>query len=174
MIQLTKREQRLAIGVTAVAALWAVYGLAIEPVRDRIETLKRTIPEKENELREVQAKSSEYTQLRQGLEEVQVRMARQDPNFELLSFAESLLEEQGLATKANMDGSLETVVQITLENIALRQLVNFLKAIEASDVVAQVGSLHIHRDTVDKMLLDSVVEIYTPDPDQMAMATNLL
>jgi len=173
MIQLTRREQRLAIGLTAAVALWAVYGFAVEPVRERIEDLRRFIPEKETELQEIQAKSAEYMRLRQGLEEVQMRMAEQDPNFELPSFAESLLEQQDLTTHATVDGYLGTVVKITLKDVALGQLVDFLKAIEASNVVAQVGSLHVYRSTSHGTLLGSLVEIYSPDPDQIALATDL-
>jgi len=174
MIQLTRREQRLTIGAVAVVAVWAVYGLAIAPVRDRIQTLKRIIPEKESELREVQATSAEYLGLRQGLRDVQSRMAQQDPNFELLSFAESMVEQHGLTTHAtNMDGYLGTVVEITLEDIALKQLVDFLRAVENSDVVAQVGTLHVQKDAQNEMLLDSLVQIYSPGPDHTALATDL-
>lgn len=172
MIQLTKRERRLAIGVLAAVLVWAVYGLAIEPVRGRIQTLKRVIPEKESELRELRAKSDEYISLRKDLEQVQKRMARQDSGFELLSFVESLLEQHGL-NATDMDGYLGTVVEITLDNIALAQLVDFLKAIDSSDVVAQVGSLHIRKDAANEMLLDSTVEIHSPGLPQTALATDV-
>lgn len=173
MIQLTRRERRLALSVAAVVAVWAVYGFAIEPVRDRIQTLKRVIPQKEDELRDLWSKSAEYARLRQGLEDVQTRMAQQDPNFDLLSFAESLLDKHGLATHATMEGYLGTVVEITLEDIALQQLVDLLKAVENSEVVAQIGTLHVYKDKGNEMLLDSTVEIYSPGPEQMALATNL-
>ena len=56
----------------------------------------------------------------------------------------------------------ETVVTIEMQDIALKQLVTFLTAVETADAVVQVGSLHIRKDATNDALLDSTVGIYSP------------
>jgi type II secretory pathway component PulM len=171
MVNLTRREKKLGIGVTAVVVVWAVYGLAIEPAQDRIRLLERIIPQKQNELVEVQAKSAEYAALRSEFEDIQARIAQQDPAFELLPFLESLVERHRLGEHVvtmeqdplqPQEGYAETSVTIDLKGVSLSQLVDFLNAIESSPVVAQVGSLHIRKDLTDEGTLASTMQIVSP------------
>ncbi len=62
-------------------------------------------------------------------------------------------------------GYSETVVEIGLEGVALRQLVDFLEAIETSDVMAQIGSLYIRKDAQDATRLTSTLQIHCPRID---------
>ena len=147
--------------------------MAVKPMRDRIGTLNRIIPDRQAELREVQARSAEYLALRRESEDVQKRMAEQDPDFQLLPFLESLTERQNLnahvATMQQTDappsrsGYSETVVEIGLEGVRLSQLANLLGAVEeSSEAVAQIGSLHIRKQSQDAMRLDATIRIYSP------------
>ncbi len=49
-----------------------------------------------------------------------------------------------------------------MQDIALKQLISFLTAVETTDAVVRVGSLHIRKDATNDALLDSTVEIYSP------------
>lgn len=182
MIQLTRRERRLGIGAATALAVWGIYALAIEPMRDRVRQLHRMIPEKQNELREVQAKSAACLAFERAVEEAQERMARQDPDFQLLPFLESLTEQHGLTAylvriqqqdgTATTLGSSETIVEIGLEGVPLRQLISFLQAIENSAVAAQVGSLHIRKQTQGNARLDATIQIYSPSVPQDTVAAD--
>ncbi len=181
MIQLTRRERRFGIGVAAALAVWGLYALAIQPMRDRVQQLHRLIPEKQNELREVQARSAEYLAFAYEFEEVQERMAQQDPDFQLLPFLESLTEQHGLKAylvrmqqqdaAAAKPGYAETIVEIALEGVPLRHLIGFLRAIEDSTVAAQVCSLHIHRQT-QAARLDATIQICSPRTVQATVAAD--
>ena len=183
MIQLTRRERRLGIGVAAVLAVWGIYSLAIAPMRNRIRLLSRMIPDKQMELRELQAKSTEYLALDRAFADVQERMERQDPNFQLLPFLESLTERHQLKTHlvrmqqqdapASQPGYSETVVEIGLEGVPLGRLVGFLRAMEDSAVVAQVASLHIKKQSQNNLRLDATIQIYSPKARQDTIAANL-
>jgi len=182
MIQLTRRERRFGIGMMAVGAVWALYGLAIEPMRDRIHTLQRVIPEKQNELREVQASSAKYLALRQEVENVQARMAEQDPNFQLQPFLLSLIEQHQLSshmavmernTRPSQPGYSETVVEIGLEGITLRQLVEFLRAVETSGVMARIGGLEVRKDASNTTGLNATVQIHSTRLSHNAVAADL-
>jgi type II secretory pathway component PulM len=171
MVHLTRRERNLAGAVALVVTVWALYAGVVAPVRDRITTLQRLIPDKRNELSAVQARSAEYVARRDAFEDLRARIAAQDPNFQLPSYLEALVEEQQLgAHVATMTPNTlqlqsdysETIVGIELEAVTLKQLADFLAPIEASQVLASVGSLHIYRNPNDETLLNATIEIHSP------------
>jgi type II secretory pathway component PulM len=171
MIQFNARERLLSIGLLIALAGWAAWALAVKPAQDRIRTLKRIIPEKQTQLHAIQTKGIEYAVLENEFKGLRAKMASQDPSFQLLPFLETMIERHKLAghvVKMRQDivqpqpDYSETVVTIELQDIALRQLVTLLTAIESSEAVVQVGSLHIRKDTTNDALLDSTVEIYSP------------
>jgi type II secretory pathway component PulM len=181
MLLLTTRERLLAVGLTAAVGVWLLYALAVRPACQRIRTLERVIPEKQAELRTLQAKSVEYVALRKDFDDFRTRAATQDPNFQLLPYLEALIGKHGLTrniaamapeTLQVQPGCFETVVKIDLQGISLKQLVGLLREIEASEVCAQIGSLHIHRDPEVETLLDSTIEIHSPRPGQNALAVD--
>jgi len=182
MIVLTKRERTLALGLAAAVSVSALYVVVIRPTCYRIQTLERIIPEKQSELHTLEAKSVEYTAMRKGFEDFQAKAAAQDPNFQLLTYLEKLLEKHELtknlvtmapdAVRLQGDYS-ETVVKIELDGVSLKQLVGFLREIEASQICAQVGSLHIRKNPTSDSLLDSAIEVHGPQAGQNPVAVDV-
>lgn len=184
-MRLTKRERRLATGLIVGMIVWALYVMAVKPTGARIQTLERIIPEKQRELRELQARIDEYVTLRKGLEDFRAKITVQDPQFQLLPFLEKLIETQGLTPNVTTmvpntvqlrpDYS-ETIVEIKLENASLKQLIDFVTAVEDSDAFAQVGSLHIQKSPDDETLLHSTIHIYNPqlNPNTVAADVRLI
>ncbi len=146
--------------------------MAIGPMRDRIQRLSRILPEKQEELRELRAKSSEYLTLHRAYADAQEQVRRQDPDFQLLPFLESLAKQHQLntylvtmeqqETPGNQPGYSETLVEIGLKGIPMSHLIGFLRAIEDSSIAAQVASLHIHKQTESQRQLDATLQIYSP------------
>lgn len=171
MIRLTRRERILAIALTVLAGGWALFAIAVRPAIERTKTLRRVTSEKQDELEKLRARSNEYISLRNNLDKVRTKIASQEKGFELLSFLESLIRKQDLSQKvATMKqqvlkvgaGYSETIVEIRLENLTLKQLVDFLRNVESSNVLARTRSLYIKKNLTNTELLDSVVEIYNP------------
>ncbi|MBN1361754.1 MAG: type II secretion system protein M [Sedimentisphaerales bacterium] len=163
----------MGIGALAIIAVWALYGFAIKPTQERIRTLERIIPDKQTELAQLRDKSAEYLTLRREFEDIQRRIADQDPTFELLSFLESLIARHRLdAHLGGMKGDpapaqpgyAETSVTIELKGVSLAQLVRFLAAVESAEVVARVDTLHIRKDPNNSALLASTIQIVNPRP----------
>ncbi len=162
--------------------VWSIYALVIQPMRDRVQLLGRMIPEKRSELREVQARSTEYLAFQREFDKVQERMAQQDSDFQLLPFLESLTEQHGLKAylvrmqqqdaPAAKPGYSETIVEIGLEAIPLRHLIGFLRAMENSAVAAQVASLHIRKQTQGNGQLDATIQISGPRTVQAPVASD--
>lgn len=173
MIQITSRERRLAIGLTAVIGVWGLYTLAIRPARERVRTLQRVLPEKQAQLQDLLAKCAEYTALQNDLGQLQAKMAAQEADFQFLPFLETMiarhrLDRHVVAMQRDImelqPGYSEVVVTVELQDISLKQLVDFLSAVEASRAVTRVGSLHIRKDPTNEALIDSTVAICSPEP----------
>jgi hypothetical protein len=182
MMQITKRERLLSVGLTVALAAWALYALAVRPAGDRIRTLQRVIPEKQAQLQELQAKSAQYTALRNEFAQAKTQMASQEPDFQLLPFLETLIDRHKLAghlvtmgpdTLLPQTEYSEVVVTIELHEVSLKQLIDFLSAVETSTSVVRVGTLHIRKDPKNEALLDSTVGIGSPKISQMALATQM-
>lgn len=170
MIQMAPREKSLAILMVATLGVWAAWTLAVKPARERIGKLERLIPEKQAQLRELQAKGAEYAALANEFKGLRAKIASQDPAFQLPTFMETMIARHKLAGHATMRANTvqpqpdysETVVTIEIQDVALRQLVTFLTAVEETDAVVRVGSLHIRKDATNDALFDSTVEVYSP------------
>ncbi|MCL5279392.1 MAG: type II secretion system protein GspM [Planctomycetes bacterium] len=93
MIQVTPRERLLSIGLIIVLGAWGLYALAVRPACDRIHTLQRILPEKQAQLRQLQAQSAQYAMLRSELARQQTEVAPPGPDFQLLPFLETLVEQ---------------------------------------------------------------------------------
>lgn len=169
MMRLTQRELRFGAGLLVLVAAWALFSLGVRPALERIETLNRVIPEKQNELERLRTKANEYVALHDGLSKLHTEIASQEKTFELLPFVESLIQECGLTNHvvtmnrqvSQLDTNYhETVVQIQMENLTLRQLYDFLLKIQSSRVWPRAKKLHIQKNVTNTDLLDSLVEIH--------------
>lgn len=167
-MRLTRREYWLAAGLVAFIAAWAFYAIGVGPALERIETLNRVIPEMQNDLEKLRTKAGEYTTLNDSIEDLRTKIASQEETFELLPYAESLVQECGLTknlvTMKQQTSQLETnyhetVVEIEMENLTLRQIFDFLQKIQSSKVLARTKTLYIKKNLKNVDLLDSVIEI---------------
>ena len=171
MIRLTRREKLSAVALAVLVGGLVLFTFVVKPAIERTETLRRVISEKQNELQKLRSRSNEYIFLRDSLDNLRTKAASQEEGFELLPFLESLIREHGLAKKvATMKQQIlqlgpshsETVVEVRLENLTLRQLVDFIRKVESSKILAKIKSLYIKKNVTNTDLLDSVVEIHNP------------
>jgi len=180
-MRLTRREKSLAIASAIFLGVWILFMFLVRPALARIETLTRIVPEKQSELTRLRAKSTEYTCLRKGLQGLRAKAAAQDQTFELLPLLESLMRESGLAKNlVAMNRNIlpldqdyqEAIVEIKLESLTLRQLVDFLAKIEgSSQVFAKTKSLYIRRNPSNTDLLDPVIELHSLKLTQTKVAS---
>lgn len=169
MIRLTRREKLLVVALVVFVVVWVLFTYAVKPAIERVKTLNRVMSEKKVELRKLYARSNEYIFLRDSLDNLRAKVASQEKGFELLPFLESLIREHNLTKKvATMKQQVlqlgpnhcETIVEIRMENLALRQLVEFLWKVESSKILARINSLYIKKNRTNINLFDSVVEIH--------------
>jgi hypothetical protein len=181
MMRLRRREKFLAGGLLIFVTAWSLLVMAINPAVDRIETLNRVISEKQQELEDVRIMSKELIYLNHGLDYLHTKVDSQGDTLELLPFMESLIEESGLtANIETMNRQVlpidpdysEVVVEVRLESLSIGRLVDFLGKIESLKAKVKTKSIYIKRNTVNKNLLDVVIEVYNTELSQYEFARN--
>lgn len=181
MIRLTGREKHFAAALSVIILGWSLFGLVIEPAKDRIATLKRVIPQKQVELSKLSAAAEEYVFLSDSRRDLRSKVASQPETFELLPFLESLVQRCGLEKNvAKMQQRMvplgtdfsQTVVEIELQALSLARIVDFLQKVESSDILSRTGSLYIKKSRAKKDTLDAVIEIQNTKSTQTKVAGN--
>lgn len=176
MIRLTRRERILAIALTVFAGGWGLFALAVKPALERTRTLQRVISEKQEELVKLRAAGNEYIFLRDNLDNLRAKVASQEKGIELLPFLETMIQKNDLSKKVGTmkqrvlplgENHTETVVEIRLENLTLKQIIDFLREVESSKTLARTKSLYIKKTLTNTETLDSIVEIHNPHQTQI-------
>jgi general secretion pathway protein M len=171
MIRVNPREKRTLIaGGLAVAAL-LVYLVLISPYLAAMEKLDRRITKKTEELEEVLALQKEYFRLREKTTLLE-GMVRSTSGFSLLSFLETLAAKNGikkqiaymkpLTTPAN-ERYRESSVEMKLEGLTLKQLVDYLYQIERSPQPIRIKRLNIAKKKGEGFL-DITLQASTFEP----------
>jgi len=176
MVRINPREKQMIVfgGCFVVALL--IYALVVSPYLKAMELMDRRIARKSEELKEVLTLQQEYFRLKEKTKALE-NMVRSTPGFSLLSFLENL------ATKNQVKGQIaymkpvttpareryrESSVEMKLENITLKQLVDYLYGIEESKESIRIKRLNImkKRETafLDVTLQASTFELLASTP----------
>jgi hypothetical protein len=167
-MRLTYRERWSIAAITTIVLVWAAYVFGLRPAIERIETLKRVIPENQRNLAELKVKSEQYLALLATLENVKKNQAGGQKDFELVAFLESNCKDCGLTKKVTamkqevfpVDSKYSQIVaEIQLENITLQQLVEFLLKTESPNQPLWVKSLYIKKAKADSSLIEVVLQL---------------
>lgn len=166
-MRITNKERRLFIISVIFALIWAGYAFGLKPAIERIETLNRVIPENEKKLQQLIVKSRQYNALSAVLPGVNNGI-RDNNDFELAAFLESVYTNSGLAKKVitmkqntlPVDSKYsEMVVEIQLDNITLQQLIEFLLKTELPNRPLWVKSLYITKTNAGPNLIGVVLQL---------------
>jgi general secretion pathway protein M len=151
MIRVNPREKKILIAGGCVLAALFVYLLVVSPYMDALETLDGKIESEEKRLQDVLTKQAEYLSLKENTGILE-KMVRSTPGFSLLSFLESLAQKNKMKQKIaymkplNTPGNeryRESSVEMKVERITLKQLVDFLYAVEQARQPIRIKRLNI-------------------------------
>lgn len=135
---LSSREKLLAgAAVTAVLLLLA-YHFALKPVVERTGALRRTIPEKQNELAQLRQLAGEYELLENDIMQLSRELPEPDADFSPLQFIEQTLQSAGIASwtlsrSQEIEGErvVQLFIEIRIDETGWKELVEFFRGVEA-------------------------------------------
>ena len=169
-MQLGKREKLFVqLAVFAVAAFCLLQFGVFLVLADR-KRLQKTIAAKEKGLEEMVRLSQEYAILKQRSHTAENVIKRRPPGFTLFSFLEKAAGKAGVkrhikymkpSSAKGEGGWKETMVEMKLDKISLKRLMDYLVLIELSKKAIQIKRCAVTENKGQKGTLDVILQAVT-------------
>jgi hypothetical protein len=162
----------ISVGGFCILAL-LVYLFVLSPAMAKEEALIRTIGRKQKDLTEIMKLKSQWNTLRQTQAEAEETLKKRGGRFTLLSFLEGVSRQAGISGNIQYmkpisfpqeSGPLKQVgMEIKLEDVDIKQLVDYLYKIEYSENLLTIRRIKIQRTPSKKgpSLLKVVLQVNT-------------
>ena len=165
--QLNQRERIfvLAGGLALILAL--LYFAIVAPYYSALTRLDRQVAVRSGQLQEVKGLQARYLALQQQMTQME-RLLGKRQDFSALTFIENLVEQTaGRENLLSMRPQSPEVrneftidsVEIKLEKLTLKQLLELLLGVEGADTPVQVKSLYLKQRFDDRSLLDATMTV---------------
>lgn len=173
MIKMSRRDRiMLAIGAAAVL-LFLVLQFGLFPLLDSRDRLKKGVATREKAVGEMHELQGRYRELHGKANALQDQLAGREAGFSLFAFLEQMAAQsevkQSIAymkpsESAADDGPFkEVLVEIKLQDVSLKQLVDFLKLIEAPDKIVALKRIAVQEGKKEKGTLDVIMQVVSLD-----------
>jgi len=169
-MRLARREKYVVIFGALAILVFLVVQFAVFPFMERKNRLVRAVEAGERGLKEMRMLAAEYEIRKQQSRDVERILAGRTPGFTLFSFLERAAT--GVAVRDNikyMKPSTaqttgpykELMVEMKLEKITLRQLVDYLHGIESPENLIGIKRLAVTEYKQESGYIDAVIQVVT-------------
>lgn len=167
---MVKREKLMVGGMLIAVAALILYHFLLSPLLDSRQRLQKSLLKKQVALQQVQKLQQEYESLQHTSGDIQQRVAKRPKSFTLFSFIEQKATSSGIKEKINYmkpsevesDALLqESRVDMKLEKITLKNLVDFLKGVESTQNVVSINRISIQEYGKEQGYLNAIIQIAT-------------
>lgn len=169
-MKLGKREKYLVwLGAGSIAVFF-IFLFIIFPFFDDRDRTRRGVRAKEEGLKEIMMLSAEYQALKKGSQGIQDILARRKSNFTLFSFLESAAGDaevkahiKYMKPSDSQDAGpyKESMVEMKLEGITLKQLVGYLYRIESPENAIRVKRVSVKESKGAAGYMDAILQVLT-------------
>lgn len=164
------REKLYILAGMGIAALILLVQFAILPFWEERERVAKAIDAQEKILKEMNAQLTEYRVLRRDMDSIQRVMASRPSDFTLYTFVERKAREAGVRpnvkainpSRGMSAGTYEeTMADVSLEKITLRQLVQFLYQADSPRDAVRIRKLTVRKSLESPEYLTATVQLAT-------------
>ena len=169
-MKLAKREKYfIGIGGTALVIFFLMQ-LLVFPLMDSRKRLQRGVEAKEAGLKEMLRMQAEYRDYQNGSQGIEKYLANRRKGFTLFSFLEQAagvaevkdhIKYMKPSTSKGSGPYKESMVEIKLETITMKQLVGYLHRIESPKNVTSIKRISIKGNKKEPGYLDVVLQVLT-------------
>ena len=168
--RMSSRERWLVAGAALFVSTAVLYGFVIQPLLDNGRRYESMALRKQDELTRFRALAEEFRELGSALQLLEERALAGGSEGSLLAVMESEAKKLGLADKiASMkpftteleSGVVQSSVEMRVEKIDLKGLVDLLEKLEKGKQSAVTSRLRIKTRFDDPALLDATVMVST-------------
>lgn len=172
MIKVSRRD-RMVIGAGGtIVLIFLILQLGIFPLLDKRNQLRRGIETREQALVQMRDLQIKYRELHSKANLLLDQLGTRETNFSLFSFLEQMAAKTEV--KKNIaymkpssiasDGPFrETMVEMKLQEVTLKQLVDFLILVEAPEKIVALKRISIQENTQTKGALDVIMQVVSLD-----------
>ena len=151
-------------------AVFFIFLFIIFPFFDDRDRTRRGVRAKEEGLKEIMMLRAEYQALKKGSQGIQDILARRKSNFTLFSFLESAAGDaevkahiKYMKPSDSQDAGpyKESMVEMKLEGITLKQLVGYLYRIESPENAIRVKRVSVKESKGAAGYMDAILQVLT-------------
>lgn len=169
-ITLSKREKFYVLAGTSAVVIFLFIQFLVFPLFDAKAKMKRSIQVNERRLKEITELSADYRTFKNNADYIKTGLTRRDKDFTLFSFLEKQAGRAGVKTNITyMKPSTaietgpyrESSVEMKLEEITLKQLVDYLYFIESPTDLVYVKRISIKQSSRSQQHLTVLIHALT-------------
>jgi general secretion pathway protein M len=174
-MKLAKREKYLVALAGGALVVFMVFQFLVFPFFDEKDRLDKGIQIKEDALKQMMVLSARYKAHQSGSESIQDLLSRREKGFTLFSFLDQAAGQAGVkeyikymkpSTSEGTGPYTESMVEMKLEGITLKQLVEYLFRIESPKDLVTVKRISIKENKRESGYLDAVLQVLTVQVNQ--------
>lgn len=169
-MQLAKREKYLVSSAGCVLFLLIVFHFLINPLFEKKDLLKKEVNRKQAALDQIVQMSAEYKALKKGDHGIHKILGERNKGFTLFSFLEQEAAKSDVKDRIKyMKPSIsqgsgqykESMVEMKLEGITLKQLVAYLYRIESQENAIGIKRISVKENKKESGYIDAVLNVLT-------------
>lgn len=169
-MKLAKRERLFITLAASAIVVFILLEFIIFPFFKGRERMKRGIVNKQAELREVIESSAKLRALRNNSQGLEQSLARREKGFALFSYLEQAagtakvkenIKYMKPSTAKGQGDYKESMVELKIEAITLKQLVDYLYRIESPEKVVYVKRMSIKENNTGAGYIEAVLQVLT-------------
>jgi general secretion pathway protein M len=173
MIKISRRDRLvLAIGGSFVL-LFLVFQFGIFPLLDGRDRLQKGLAAREKAVVEMRDLQARYRELHGKANVLQEQLGGREAGFSLFSFLEQMAAQSEVkkniaymkpSETAGDEGPFkEVLVEIKLQDVSLKQVVDFLRLIEAPDKIVALKRISIQEGKKETATLEVIMQVVSLD-----------
>ena len=172
MIKITPRDRKVLIVGGVFVLLFVVFQFAVFPLMENRDRLERSISAREKALVEMKDLQVEYKQLHSKANVLLDQLVGRQNDFSLFSFLEQMAAKSEVkknitymkpSETADEGPFKEVLVEMKLQAISLKQLVDFLTLVESPRNVVALKRISIQENKKEQATLDVIVQVVSLD-----------
>ncbi|MDD3619593.1 MAG: type II secretion system protein GspM [Desulfobulbaceae bacterium] len=172
MIKVSRRDRMVLAAGGTVLLIFFVFQLGIFPLLDKRSQLRRGIETREEALVQMRDLQARYRELHGKANALLDQLGSREANFSLFSFLEQMAAKSEIkqniaymrpSTTAGEGPFRETLVEMKLQEVTLKQLVDFLILVEAPEKIVALKRISIQENTQRKGALDVIMQVVSLD-----------
>ena len=173
MIRISGRDRKVLIIGGAVVLLFLILQFGLFPLMDNRDRTRKGLAAREKAMVEMRELQVRYRELHGKANALMEQLGGREAGFSLFAFLEQMDAQSEVkknnaymkpSESAGEEGPVkEVLVEIKLQDVSLKQLVDFLQLIEAPDKIVALKRISIQEGKKETGTLDVIMQVVSLD-----------